>query len=163
MKNSAISCPCREFEKTTCRYSKCCEPLHLAHKPAASAEKLMRSRYSAFTMNLYPYLIETHHISTRGKLSISTLEDSNQSTQWLGLKILSAENDKVSFQAYFLHRGEITCLHEDSEFTNVRNDNGVDRWYYLGGHHDPAFSKLPKRRELCFCGSQKKYKNCHCP
>ena len=46
------SCPCGDGQP----YADCCQPLHEG-QPAASAGRLMRSRYSAYTLQLIDYLV----------------------------------------------------------------------------------------------------------
>lgn len=128
---------------------------------AQSAQQLMMSRYSAFATREHQYLIDTHHVDTRGSLSLAELESSNSGTTWLGLEIISATDLSVNFRAYFQqltlqNERDIHCLHENSRFILEEN-----RWYYLDGVHDPDLAVLPNRKEPCFCGSGKKFKNCH--
>jgi len=157
-----MRCPCgREAD-----YKNCCQLLHRGIAKATGAEQLMRSRYSAFAMNEYQYLIETHHPDTRGSMSLSTLADSNRGTKWLCLQILSTTNKTVNFRAYFqspvsqkgtpLQYEKIDVLHENSRFLVEGN-----RWYYFDGDHDPLLAVLPARKDPCFCDSGKKFKNCH--
>lgn len=57
MKISANApCPCHSGEK----YKKCCHPYHKGIS-ASNALKLMRSRYSAFALDLAEYIIRTTH------------------------------------------------------------------------------------------------------
>lgn len=53
-------CPCGRGEP----YTRCCGPLH-AGLAAPTAERLMRSRYSAFVRRHVDYLLETWHPDTR--------------------------------------------------------------------------------------------------
>ena len=46
-------------------FSDCCEPFVKGIKNAPTAEKLMRSRYSAYASQEADYLFATTHISTR--------------------------------------------------------------------------------------------------
>lgn len=46
-------------------YAACCEPLHNGVRDAATAEALMRSRYSAYAKGLADYLFRTWHPRTR--------------------------------------------------------------------------------------------------
>ena len=64
-------------------FEACCAPLH-AGEPAPDAERLMRSRYSAFVRGHAPYLLATWHASTR-PASIELEEGA----KWLGLEIKS--------------------------------------------------------------------------
>ncbi|MDD2950112.1 MAG: YchJ family metal-binding protein, partial [Sulfuricurvum sp.] len=49
-------CPCHSGEK----YKKCCQPYHKGILPS-NAQKLMRSRYSAFALELSNYIMATTH------------------------------------------------------------------------------------------------------
>lgn len=54
------SCPCGRAD-----YAECCGPLHDGTAEAPTAERLMRSRYSAFALCLGDYLLRSWHSSTR--------------------------------------------------------------------------------------------------
>ncbi|MHA3685294.1 YchJ family protein [Leucobacter sp. HY1908] len=54
------ACPCGRGES----YGACCGPLH-AGEPAPTAERLMRSRYTAFALGLVDYLERSWHETTR--------------------------------------------------------------------------------------------------
>ena len=105
----------------------CCGPLH-AGQVAPDAERLMRSRYSAFVCGDVPYLLATWHPTQRpGEL---TLE---QGGKWLGLEIkhhrvTGADAAEVEFVARFRVGGKAVRQHERSRF--VREG---DRWFYLDG------------------------------
>lgn len=162
-----MKCPCG----SAADYQDCCWLLHQGDAKASNAEQLMRSRYSAFVMKEYQYLIDTHHPDTRGDMSLLTLANSNKDTKWLGLQILSTTDRTVSFRAYFQSTdakqqtsvldssrqdAKIHCLHENSRFSLEES-----RWYYLDGEHNTKLAVLPARKDPCFCGSGKKFKNCH--
>ena len=66
-------------------YAACCGRLHSGAEIAATAEALMRSRYSAYVLRLAPYLLESWHASTRPQ-SLDLAEDGGY--RWLGLEIL---------------------------------------------------------------------------
>ena len=90
----------------------------------------MRSRYSAYVLNLKTYLLLTWHQDTRP--SSLNLENYNK-TKWLGLKIKYTENSvannaKVEFVAHYKIRGKAEQLHEISRFQKVG-----PQWYYLDG------------------------------
>ena len=89
----------------------------------------MRSRYSAFAMQLKDYLLATWHPRTRPpSLSI----DAQQ--KWLGLKVVDARTTRddtaeVEFIARFrIGGGSAARLHERSRF--VREGG---RWLYVDG------------------------------
>ena len=118
-------CPCESGKP----YKNCCEPAH-SGTPAANAEALMRSRYSAFVLGLEAYLLKTWHPKSRP--SALNLAD-DPPTKWLGLQIKRAENTSettaiVEFVARYKVAGKATRLHETSQFERI---DGC--WYYLSG------------------------------
>jgi SEC-C motif domain protein len=94
----------------------------------ASAEELMRSRYSAYVIGARDYLLATWHPTTRP----ASLE-LDQRTTWLGLQIKAhaqqdADHATVEFVARYRVAGKGHRLHEISRFGRV---NG--RWLYVDG------------------------------
>jgi len=119
-------CPCSPEKKFTL----CCEPYLNNNAHPATAEILMRSRYTAYVLHNTDYLLATWHPTTRPK----SLE-LQQEIKWLGLKVISShegmENDTsgtVEFVARNKLAGHAFRLHENSRFLR---ENG--RWYYLDG------------------------------
>ncbi|WOT06686.1 YchJ family protein [Shewanella youngdeokensis] len=145
-------CPCC----STKLFKDCCQPLHLGEIFAQSPAQLMRSRFSAFYMENYEYLISTHHVDYLCGLTEQTLRDS-PSPQWLTLEVLSESESKnqghVCFQAWFRADGELDAIHECSDFIKQGG-----QWYYTEGKQKAAV--FPKRNEPCVCGSNKKFKQC---
>lgn len=87
----------------------------------------MRSRYSAFVLDVRAYLLETWHPGERPAL----IEPPEAGLSWLGLEVRRAEmlgEDRgiVEFVARSKLGGRAHRLHEVSEFVR---DNG--RWFYL--------------------------------
>ena len=122
---SLTNCPCESGKS----YKACCEPAHKG-SPAATAEALMRSRYTAFVLSLEDYLLKTWHSTTR-PTALNLAEDSP--TKWLGLQIKHTENTSentaiVEFIARYKIAGKATRLHEISQFERIDG-----RWYYLTG------------------------------
>ncbi|MDI3513199.1 MAG: YchJ family protein [Gammaproteobacteria bacterium] len=123
-------CPCGSGRV----FAQCCGPALSGTRPAASAEALMRSRYTAFTLRDGAYLLASWHASTRP----STLDlDEPPVPKWIGLQIrghrpLDADHAEVEFVARYRVGGRAQRLHETSRF--VRADG---RWYYVDGDiHD---------------------------
>ena len=121
-----MKCPCNEQRL----YAQCCEPLHKG-AAAATAEALMRSRYSAYVLKLDDYLLASWHASTRPKRLDLAAE--TPTPKWLGLKVLrhesSGDSAIVEFVAKFkVGGGSAQRLHELSRF--VREDG---RWFYVDG------------------------------
>ena len=127
--NTQSLCPCESGKL----YSACCEVLHLGLLKgisAPTAEALMRSRYTAFVLQLEDYLLSTWHPKTR-PAALNLAED--PATKWLGLQIKRAENTSestaiVEFVARYKVAGKATRLHETSQFERI---DGC--WYYLSG------------------------------
>jgi SEC-C motif-containing protein len=106
----------------------CCDPFISGAQHAASAEQLMRSRYSAYELGEENYLRETWHKDSRPDETVT-----DKSLQWLGLEVRqsSQENDAatVEFVAHCRVQGRGQRLHEISRF--VREDG---RWFYVDGN-----------------------------
>ena len=149
-------CSCNS--KKAFRY--CCGMYLSGKKTPETAEKLMRSRYTAFERGNVDYLIATLHPDKRGSKDREELISSINNTQWLGLTIISSQKGKkndttgvVEFEA--IYRGkELGQLHERSRFTKA---NG--QWFYVDGDILPG--TIPKAKQPCWCGSGKKYRQCH--
>jgi len=110
-------------------YEACCGRLHSGAENAASAEALMRSRYSAYVLKLEDYLLATWHPDTRP----AELDLAADDSKWLGLEVKkhAAQDDihaTVEFVARYRIAGRGYRLHEISRF--VREDG---RWFYLDG------------------------------
>jgi SEC-C motif-containing protein len=121
----AEPCPCGSGRD----YAACCQPFHFGQNFPSTAEALMRSRYSAYVLQLEEYLLATWHASTRP----SELDIAADGTKWLGLEVKKhAVQDEshatVEFVARYRVAGRGHRLHELSRF--VRED---DRWYYVDG------------------------------
>lgn len=118
-------CPCGSTQP----YAACCGRWH-AGAAAPTAEALMRSRYSAFVLELEPYLLATWHPDTR-PASVGF----EAATKWLGLEVKSAyqtaeDRAEVEFVARCrVGGGSAVRLRERSRF---RREQG--RWYYVDGH-----------------------------
>ena len=68
MSTAHASCPCDSGRP----FAACCEPYVSGRTPAPTAEALMRSRYTAYTLQDADYLLRTSHPATAPKtLSLS--------------------------------------------------------------------------------------------
>jgi SEC-C motif-containing protein len=95
---------------------------------AATAEQLMRSRYSAFAVGDEAYLLRTWHPTTR---PADVEFDPNQ--RWTGLEVLGTtgggvlhREGTVEFRAHYHESGHAHELRENSRFVR---ENG--HWVYL--------------------------------
>ena len=104
-----LPCPCGSDTD----YTDCCKPLHLRHILPATAETLMRSRYSAYVLHIIDYIVATTVPSQQAFLDAAELMQWSIETEWLGLnvishKILGKDHAQVEFKAY-LQDGENRC------------------------------------------------------
>lgn len=148
MSELSPSCPCQSGNV----FAECCEPIILG-QPAGSPERLMRSRYTAFSNGNAEYLLRSWHPSTRpSELDIPA------NTHWYGLTIIESneqgDNGRVTFKARFKENAEWFELSEASEFARHDQD-----WKYVYGHAEFLPLK-PGRNDLCLCGSERKWKKC---
>ena len=137
-------------------YATCCQPLHQGTS-AATPLSLMRSRYSAFVLNLGDYLWHTHHPDFRGDLTPAKLSVEN--TDWQKLDILlhcyrqGYPQGWVEFKAWFRNsQQQLQFLHERSHFLFEQG-----RWWYADGLFQPS---PIARNQPCPCGSQDPFKHC---
>jgi SEC-C motif-containing protein len=127
MNKKSAPCPCGSSKP----YTSCCQSLHNG-EAAPSAERLIRSRYSAYVLGLNDYLQKSWHTSTRP--SRVRLFDH----QWIGLKIIRTEagqtNDEdgiVEFIAKYKVNGKAHKLQETSRFVKEG-----EHWFYVDGDID---------------------------
>ncbi|WNG83380.1 YchJ family metal-binding protein [Mycobacterium sp. ITM-2016-00316] len=120
-------CPCGSGRA----YRHCCGPLHDGTAAAATAEALMRSRFSAFARGRADYLLSSWHPGTRP----ARLELDGQIT-WRRLQIVDTESGGadddtgiVEFRAQYLQHGKRHILHERSRCSRARDGT----WRYVDG------------------------------
>ena len=124
--DAAARCPCG----TGLSYGECCEPFLAARAQPPTAERMMRSRYTAYALRDPGYLLATWHHSTR-----PTAISLDPSIEWLGLEILSRTRGgmldaegTVESRATYRNDGMRLHQHEDSSF--VRENK---TWFYVDG------------------------------
>ena len=158
-------------------YQDCCQPYHdgLLNNEADkidgakpdSAERLMRSRYSAFVLIKPEYIVKTTLPAQQALLDIKAIENWAKETVWAGLEIithtpkLGKRHAQVEFKAYFNISDNkddgIQAHHELSAFVKVTDKANNDaRWYFL----DPTVSMSVSQKQRCICGSGEKFKRC---
>ncbi|MFM9915699.1 MAG: YchJ family protein [Rhizobacter sp.] len=125
-------CPCGN----PLRYEDCCGLYHAGplRLLAPTAEALMRSRYSAYTLQLGDYLLATWHPSTRPAAPMPF----DTGLRWLGLQVLrhqslDSDHARVEFVARSKLGGRAHRHHEISRF--VRD---AGRWLYLDAENDES-------------------------
>ncbi|MFU8854650.1 YchJ family protein [Micromonospora sp. SL1-18] len=117
-------CPCG----SGLPYADCCGPIHRGTATAATAEALMRSRFSAFAVGDADHLLRSWHPSTRpARLRL------DPGLRWTRLEILGSDRGglfdtagTVRFRAHYREAGRPGTLEEHSRF--VREGGG---WVYL--------------------------------
>lgn len=129
MPDAGPACPCGSGSV----YAACCGCFIDQGMLPATAEQLMRSRYTAFTQAHESYLLATWHASTRPK---SLDFDPAAPVTWLGLRIDKVEEggaDDDRGQVCFVARwrlggGRVQRQQECSRFVREQG-----RWFYLDG------------------------------
>ncbi|MGM7665722.1 YchJ family protein [Microbacterium sp. A93] len=121
-----MRCPCLSGDT----YESCCGPIHAGDAMAPTAERLMRSRFSAFAVGDAGYLLRSWHPSTRpAELEL------DPAIRWTRLDILGTESGGpfdmtgvVEFEAFYREDGRQESMTERSRFTRENRT-----WTYLDG------------------------------
>jgi SEC-C motif-containing protein len=162
-------------------FSDCCEPFIKGTKLPETAEQLMRSRYTAYTIADVNYLKNSLAPEARKDFDPEATRKWAEEAKWKKLTIIStekgnAEDDRgtVEFSASYEYEGQAIQLHEVSKFRKSKEG----QWYFVDGdaHTHPegeniehAHSKQGTvvrasakigRNDPCSCGSGKKFKKC---
>ncbi|MDH6130572.1 YchJ family protein [Kitasatospora sp. GP82] len=123
---SASPCPCGL--PTT--YGECCGRLHRGEATAATAELLMRSRFSAFAVRDEAYLLRSWHPDTRPERL-----DLDSRLRWVRLEIVATADGgpfhsegTVRFRAHYADGRQEGSMEELSRFVRV---DGA--WVYVDG------------------------------
>jgi SEC-C motif-containing protein len=121
---SATRCPCG----TGLTFGECCEPFLRAVAQAPTAERMMRSRYTAYAVQNRAYLLATWHPSTRPK-SLAF----DPAIEWLRLEILGRtgggmldSEGTVEFRATYRADGVRQDQLENSRFVREART-----WFYV--------------------------------
>ena len=173
-------CPCQinpssSAISSSLPYQDCCQPYHdrlydPGHNKAETAERLMRTRYSAFVLVKPNYIVKTTLPAQQALLDINAIESWAKETDWAGLEILAhtpklgKRHAQVEFKAYFNTKDNAVSLAEDiqahhelSAFVKVTDKVNNDvRWYFL----DPTVAMSVSQKQPCICGSGEKFKRC---
>lgn len=124
MISDSSRCPCLSGEA----YGGCCGPSHRGEADAPTAERLMRSRFSAYAVGDAAYVLRTWHPSTR-----PASLDLDPGLRWYRLDIVGAsrgglldQDGTVEFRARYRHPDGAGEQHELSRFRRVDG-----RWVYV--------------------------------
>lgn len=156
------TCPCG----STAAYSECCEPIIRGARPAATAEQLMRARYSAYVKTEMDFIFESTHPEYRKDYDHEGTKAWAAESEWLGLEIVGthkggAEDSvgEVEFVARFKDKDGIAREHH--ECGQFKRASG--QWLFTDGTmvkpRPLAVIKIG-RNDPCSCGSGIKYKKC---
>jgi SEC-C motif-containing protein len=159
-------CPCGSGQSA----AECCIPVIKRERSAATAEELMRSRYTAFVMNDVDWIMDSHHSDTVGEIDRDEVERWSAGSEWMGLKIRETEaggaDDSegiVSFRARYKVQGQQVDHVERAHFE--REDG---EWKFHSVLEEEPVELVPVgprsevgRNDPCPCGSGRKYKKCH--
>ncbi|ERL57018.1 YchJ family protein [Psychrobacter aquaticus] len=162
-------------------YKDCCQPYHdglgnegiekVVGARAETAERLMRTRYSAFVLVKPEYIVKTTLPAQQSLLDINAIENWAKETNWVGLEIvqhtpkLGKRHAQVEFKAYYnvvddaenSLKEKLQAHHELSAFIKVTGKANNDaRWYFL----DPTVAMTVTQKQPCICGSGEKFKRC---
>ncbi len=127
-----MNCYCCSGKK----FEDCCQMFIVGAAKPATAEALMRSRYSAYATGAVEYIVRSTHPSTRKFHDAGAIEKWAKSNVWQKLEINSksagAAKDKkgtVEFKAYFLDaENEPQIHHELSNFVKY-----LGKWFFVDG------------------------------
>ncbi len=158
---NANPCPCQSGQE----FNQCCEVFLKGTQKPETAEKLLRSRYTAFVLGNVDYIMTTHHTKTIGEIDRNGIEEWSRSATWHGLEIKSieqgtAKDDEgtIEFVARYTQEGRTYNHHEFSLF---KKDNGEWKFYDIKKNQPVKTENRIGRNDPCICGSGKKYKKCH--
>lgn len=131
-------------------YNACCGRFLEQNEVPQTALELMRSRYSAYVLKKGQYLHDT--CSQHLQVDEDIEEISENTIEWLGLKIVESSEDEVTFMAYYRENGHVGVMKENSFFGREEGMLKYDRGELLKAEI--------ARNEPCPCQSGKKFKRC---
>lgn len=119
-------CPCGRVKA----YRICCRPYHRGKAKPATAECLMRSRYSAYVMAQVDYLAETQ-LDILDRMQAKSFA---KKAKWKHLQVLDVtdglagdQQGTVEFKATYFLDGQLEVMHEISYF-----EKREGAWVYIG-------------------------------
>jgi SEC-C motif-containing protein len=136
-------------------------------RAAATAEQLMRSRYSAYALGEIQWIVDSQVEEARRFTDLDATAEWSKRSTWKGLEIIAVDQGAaddhegaVEFKAYYDLAGESITHHEIASFKKVDG-----KWQFVDGLEvkpRPFKRTAPKvgANDPCSCGSGKKYKKC---
>jgi SEC-C motif-containing protein len=161
-------CPCG----SGLDHAACCAPLINGSAKAATAEALMRARYSAYTLHDIDFVMDSTLPAGRHDSDPAAMRAWAEQAEWTGLEVVSTRDGgdgdsqgEVEFIARYNLNGVAQHHHEKSLF--VKQDG---QWFFKDGkvlHSGPSEKPAPVvnasktgRNDPCPCGTGKKFKKC---
>lgn len=150
-------CPCGTGNPIT----DCCGRYIANLCPAPTAEALMRSRYTAYTLADTVYLQKTSDV---GVFDAAVVRRWATRVTWLGLNVrqikAGAQHDdvgEVDYIARYRENGQEKTIAENALFRKIKGG-----WCYIGSkpRHVTERSGRVGRNDPCPCASGKKFKKC---
>jgi SEC-C motif domain protein len=124
--DDSTRCPCG----TGLTYGECCGPFLSAEAQAPTAERTMRSRYTAYATGQRGYLLASWHPSTRPASLVLDPE-----LRWVSLEIMGRTRGgmldtegTVEFRATYRSEGMLLRQEENSRFIREQKT-----WFYVDG------------------------------
>jgi len=158
-----MTCPCG----SGATLDACCGPIIAGEQKAATAEALMRARYTAYTQVEIQFLLDSLHPEHREEHDDESVKQWAENSEWHGLEILNTsaggegdDTGNVEFACEYTYEDEGRRHHEDAVFARHEGD-----WYFVSGgpvKTQPFVREDPKvgRNDPCPCGSGRKFKKC---
>lgn len=149
------ACPCNP----NLAFQDCCGRYHIGAVPA-TAQTLMRARYSAYAKQHIAFIQATTLPIQQTQLDMTAIAQWSQSSQWLGLDVIAehVSSDQrhatVEFIAYWQDAQGCHQHQETSLFIKP-----AERWYF----YDPNVPLRAERNAPCPCASTLKFKKCCAP
>lgn len=152
-------CPCC----STRNFDDCCGPIIQGTAIAATAETLMRSRYTAFVIRKLDHVERTHAPEVYHDFNRAEAERLAEECEWRGLEIRKShevgDTAEIEYVLKFRRKQQNIAKVALSRF---RRDNG--QWLFVGSDTNPSVPPLRVskigRNDPCPCNSGKKAKKC---
>ena len=163
------------------QFSECCVSFIQGQRLPASAEQLMRSRFSAYcqgSVQAMQYVAQSYHPITQPNNPVSEIADFAKAAHFIRLEVIRASDEiavpeqlrqvsgenafglperyaTVHFKVQFIMHDQLHLLEELSRFIRIGQ-----QWFYLDGDLTDHPPKKLNRNDSCPCRSGKKYKHC---
>lgn len=156
----ASPCPCGSGSSLQL----CCAPRLDGSAPTATAEQLMRSRYTAHVLCDVAYLLRSWRSPDPDATDPEAIRQWAQQSDWRGLTIHSTvaggpadREGWVEFTAVYADKtAPAAPLHHHREKSRFIREEG--QWFYVDG--ETLRPEKTGRNSPCPCGSGKKFKRC---